>query len=181
MAKLISKTYGDALLSIAIEENKVDDFQSEITAIMSILKDNPDFAKLMNNPRISIADKENVVVEVFDKRISEELVGFFSMIVKKGRYAQIDEILQYFLDEVKKLKGIGVAYVTTPVALNDTQKKSVEDKLLKTAGYKEMEMHYSIEPSLIGGMQIRIGDRVVDSSISTKITKMQQELMKVQL
>ena len=95
--------------------------------------------------------------------------------------AQIEEILQYFLSEVKKLKGIGVAYVTTPMELSETQKQSVVKRLLETTNFKSMEMHYIIDESLIGGMQIRIGDRVVDSSIHTKIMKMQQDMMKIQL
>ena len=179
MAKLISKTYGDALLEIANEEKKVDLLLEEVTAVMEILKDNPEFSKLMNNPRISVDEKQTVMSNVFEGRISKELMGFFSMIVNKGRYDHIDEILTYFQDEVKKIKGIGVAYVTTPLELSDTQKKSVEKKLLETAGFKQMEMHYDIDTELVGGMRIRIGDRVVDSSIHTKILKMQQDMMKV--
>lgn len=179
MAKLISKTYGDALLEIAVEENKVDIFLEEITAIIDILKENPDFGKLMNNPRISVDEKLDVIKNVFEGRISKELVGFFIGVISKGRYAQIDEILDYFLAEVKNIKGIGVAYVTTPIELTDVQKKNVETRLLDTTNFKQMEMHYSINPELIGGMQIRIGDRVVDSSIHTKILKMQQDMMKV--
>jgi F-type H+-transporting ATPase subunit delta len=179
MAKLISKTYGDALLEIANEEKKVDLLLEEVTAVMEILKDNPEFSKLMNNPRISVDEKQTVMSNVFEGRISKELMGFFSMIVNKGRYDHIDEILTYFQDEVKKIKGIGVAFVTTPLELSDAQKKNVEKKLLDTAGFKQMEMHYDIDPSLVGGMRIRIGDRVVDSSIHTKILKMQQDMMKV--
>ena len=179
MAKLISKTYGDALLEIAKEEKKVDLLLEEVTAVMAILKDNPEFSKLMNNPRISVDEKQTVMSNVFEGRISNELMGFFSMIVNKGRYDHIDEILTYFQDEVKKIKGIGVAYVTTPLELSDAQKKNVEKKLLETAGFKQMEMHYDIDSTLVGGMRIRIGDRVVDSSIHTKILKMQQDMMKV--
>ena len=179
MAKLISKTYGDALLEIANEEKKVDLLLEEVTAVMAILKDNPEFSKLMNNPRISVDEKQTVMSNVVEGRISNELMGFFSMIVNKGRYDHIDEILTYFQDEVKKIKGIGVAYVTTPLELSDTQKKNVEKKLLETAGFKQMEMHYDIDTELVGGMRIRIGDRVVDSSIHTKILKMQQDMMKV--
>ena len=179
MAKLISKTYGDALLEVAKEEKKVDLLLEEVTAVMAILKDNPEFSKLMNNPRISVDEKQTVMSNVFEGRISNELMGFFSMIVNKGRYDHIDEILTYFQDEVKKIKGIGVAYVTTPLELSDAQKKNVEKKLLETAGFKQMEMHYDIDSELVGGMRIRIGDRVVDSSIHTKILKMQQDMMKV--
>ncbi len=181
MAKLISKTYGDALLEVAVEDNKIEVFAEEIAGISTVLKDNPDFGKLINNPRISLEGKLEVVENVFKGRVSDELVGFLTMIVAKGRFAQIDEILQYFTDEVKKLKGIGVAYVTTPSELTESQKKAVEQKLLDTTNYKSMEMNYSTDESLIGGMQIRIGDRVVDSSVHTKVMKLQQELMKIQL
>jgi len=181
MAKLISKTYGDALIEVAVEENKVDIFAEEIAGIETVLKDNPDFAKLINNPRISVEEKIGIVETVFKGQVSDELVGFMNMIVSKGRFAQIDEILQYFTDEVKKLKGIGVAYVTTPSELSDSQKKAVEQKLLDTTKLDTMEMHYSIDKSLIGGIKIRIGDRVVDSSVHTKIMSMQQELLKIQL
>ena len=89
--------------------------------------------------------------------------------------------MKYFLDSAKEFKGIGVAYVTTPLPLSDAQKTAIVEKLLATTQYKEMEMHYAVEEALIGGMQIRIKDRVVDSSIQTKILKMQQNLMQIQL
>ncbi|MCR4650995.1 MAG: ATP synthase F1 subunit delta [Lachnospiraceae bacterium] len=181
MAKLISKTYGDALLELAVEEDKLDTIASQIGTIKDILDANPEFGVLMNNPRIDLDEKLKVVKEVFEGRAEEEIVGFFNMIVAKGRYSQIDEILCYFLNEVKALKGVGVAYVTTPVSLSDVQKKEVEAKLLKTTKFRSMEMNYIIDESLIGGMQIRIGDRVVDSSVRTKINKMQQQLMGIRL
>lgn len=181
MAKLISKTYGDALLEIAVEESKINVFAEEITAIIGILNENPDFGKLMNNPRIAVDDKQDVLKNVFEGKVSKEILGFFSMIISKGRYAQIDEILEYFLGEVKKINGVGVAYVKTPAPLKDEQKKNIEKRLLETTNFKQMEMHYSIDESLIGGMQIRIGDRVVDSSILTKINKMQQVMMKAMI
>ena len=181
MAKLIAGTYGDALLEVAVEESKVDQYAEEIAGINQVLLDNPDFSKLINNPRISLDNKLEVIENVFKGRVSDELVGFIYTIVSKGRFNQIEEILRYFTDEVKKLKGIGVAYVTTPKELTDEQKKAVEQKLLDTTEFKSMEMHYDIDQSLIGGMQIRIGDRVVDSSVHTKVMKMQQELMKIQL
>ena len=71
--------------------------------------------------------------------------------------------------------------MTTPAALTDALKAQIEQKLLDTTQYVEMEMHYSIDESLIGGMQIRIGDRVVDSIISTKIKELAKELRKIQV
>ncbi len=181
MAKLISKTYGDALVELAVEENEIDSLSQEISKLLTVLEENPEFLTLLNHPRISVEEKTTVVKNVFSGRLSEEMVGFLTIIVIKGRSSSLKEILVYFLDRVKELKGIGVAYVTTPLELSDSQKKEIEKKLLATTEFKEMEMHYQLEPKLIGGMQIQIGDRVVDSSVLTLIQKMQQNLLKIQL
>ncbi|MBO5292180.1 MAG: F0F1 ATP synthase subunit delta [Lachnospiraceae bacterium] len=181
MAKLISKTYGEALFELAVEENKTDVFLEEITEIRRVLAENPEFSALMNHPKITKEEKTEVMENVFKGRISDELTGFFSIIIAKDRYKEIDSILLYFLDEVKALKGIGVAYVTTAVPLREEQKRKVEEKLLATTDYKKMEMHYAVDQKLIGGMVIRIGDRVVDSSVSSKLDKLSKQLMKIQL
>lgn len=181
MAKLVSKTYGEALFELAVEEGKEDSFLEEIMELKNILRENPDFSKLMNHPKILKEEKQKVLNNVFQERISEELLGFLHLIISKDRYGEIDSILDYFIDEVKKLKGIGVAYVTTAIALNEAQKKEVEAKLLATTSFRKMEMHFQLEEEIIGGMVIRIGDRVVDSSIRTKLFEMQRQLLKIQI
>ena len=181
MAKLISKTYGEAIFELAVSENKTDIFMEEIQMILQLMDENPQFADIMNHPKITKEEKLQVVAEVFKGRISDELTGFINIIVTKGRYSSIREILEYFLEQVKNLKGIGVAYVTSAVPLRQEQEKAVEEKLLETTGYKTMEMHYSVDKTLIGGLVIRIGDRVVDSSIATKLSTLEKQLLKIQL
>ena len=181
MAKLISKTYGDALFELAVEESKVDVLLEEIQQLQEILKENSDFGKMMAHPKIIKEEKLQVAENVFKGRISNELMGFLLIIISKDRYQEIDEILEYFVTEVKKYKGIGVATVTTAVPLKEEQCKKIEQKLLDTTDYKKMEMHYQVDAALIGGMVIRIGDRVVDSSISTKLNELQKELLKIQI
>lgn len=181
MAKLVSKTYGDALFELSCEEGKEEEFLAEIQQIQNILDENPDFSNLMNHPKILKEEKLEVLKNVFKGRISEELLGFLHLIVTKDRYDEIDGILDYFVTEVKKIKGIGVANVTTAMELSEAQKTAVEQKLLSTTSFKKMEMHYEVDESLIGGMVIRIGDRVVDGSVQTKLEKLQRELLAVQI
>ena len=181
MAKLISKTYGDALFELAVEKDKVDVLLEEIEQLKEVLSENEDFGRLMNHPKIIKEEKIQVAKNVFEGRISEELLGFLTIIITKDRYKDIDAILDYFVAEVKRYKGIGVATVTTAVPLKEEQCKKIEQRLLDTTEYTKMEMHYHLDESLIGGMVVRIGDRVVDSSIKTKLSELQKELLKVQL
>lgn len=181
MAKLISKTYGDALFELATEENQVDTMLAEVQALQTILKENTELNDLMNHPKIVKEEKLQVMENIFKGRVTKELTGFLSLVITKDRYGQIGEIFRYFIDKVKAMKGIGIAYVTTAVELKDSQKQQIVDKLLATTSYKEMEMHYFVDQSIIGGMVIRIGDRVVDSSIKTKLEELQKQLLNIQL
>lgn len=181
MAKLISKTYADALFDIAIEENQVDALAEEVTMLRQILVENPELSSLMNHPKILKEEKVKVAEDIFKNRISDELIGLIRMVILKDRYRELDEILEHFIQSVKEYKGIGVAHVTSAADLTDAQKKAVEAKLLETTPYKIMEMHFDSDESLIGGMVIRIGDRVVDSSVKTKLDVLTKELLKVQV
>lgn len=179
MAKLVSKTYGEALFELAVEEGKEDELLTEIETLRAILGENPDFGKLMNHPKILKEEKLEVLEQVFKGRVSDELKGFLYLVVSKDRYGEIEEILDYFVNAVKNLKGIGIAYVTTAIHLTEAKKKEIESKLLTTTSYQKMEMHFSVDENLIGGMVIRIGDRVVDSSIQTSLLEMRKQLLKV--
>ena len=181
MAKLISKTYGEALFELAVEENKLDVFLDEVNLVLKAIKMNPDFYKLLNHPKVSKEEKIQVMENVFKSRISDEITGFLTIIISKERYKDLDTILEYFIGRVKEEKGIGAAFVTTAIPLTEIQKAQIMEKLLATTSYKEMEMDFSVDESLIGGMIIRIKDRVVDSSIKTKLSELQKQLYKIQL
>lgn len=181
MAKLISKTYGDALFELAVEEGKIDVLEEEIIQLQKVLAENDSFGKLMNHPKIIVEEKLQVAKNVFEGRISDELLGFLTIIISKDRYRDMDAILDYFIAEVKRYKGIGIATVTTAVPLGEDQRGRIEQKLLDTTQYAKMEMHFQVDAALIGGMVVRIGDRVVDSSIRTKLSELQKELLKVHI
>ena len=131
MAKLISKTYGDALFELAIEEDKIDALLGEIEQLRHVLSENEDFGRLMNHPKVIKEEKIQVARNVFEGRMSDELLGFLVIIISKDRYRDIDAILDYFIAEVKKYKGIGVATVTTAVPLREEQCRKIEQKLLE--------------------------------------------------
>lgn len=181
MAKLVSKTYGDALFEVALEKNQLDEFLDEVKAAQTAIEENKELFKLMSHPKIVKEEKIKIITDIFTGKVSEELVGLLRMIVDKGHFEQVDSVFTYFIDEVKEYKNIGTAYVTSAMELSDAQKEAVEKRLLETAKYVKFEMHYDVDSELIGGMVIRIGDRVVDSSVRTKLYDLTRELSKIQL
>lgn len=181
MAKLVSKIYGDALFELALEENAVDELAKEVQAVSVILKENSELTKLLEHPQITKDEKLQMVERIFKGRVSDNLTGFLELIVNKDRYTDVFAIFDFFMDCVREYKHIGVASVTTAAELKEEQKQALTDRLLATTGYKSFEMKYAVDAGLIGGMVIRIGDRVVDSSIKHKLELMSRDLMKIQL
>lgn len=181
MAKLVSSTYGESLFEVALEQNKVDVLYDEALAVVKAYKDNKDLDVFLSHPKIDKDEKIKVVENIFEKFVSREMTGFLVTIITKDRANEIEDIFQYFIDKVKEYKGIGVAYVTTPKELSEAMKTKVLNKLLETTSYKEFEINYAVDESLIGGMVIRIGDRIVDSSIKTKLMGISRELNKIDL
>ncbi len=181
MAKLVSKTYGDALFELAVEAGWVDELQTEVSGVSQILHENGELSTLMNHPKIVKEEKIQILENIFKGRISDELLGLMRMLVSKNHYGEMEGVFSYFLDRVKEYKNIGTAYVTSARPLRDAQKAQIQEKLLATTKYVSFEMHFSVDESLIGGMVIRIGDRVVDSSIRTKLQNLTRELSKIQL
>lgn len=181
MAKLVSKVYGDALFETAVEQDIMDMLYEEAVALTPIFKENPELAVLLNNPQIVKEEKLSMMNTIFSSKISETLMGFLTIIVDKDRQSDMIPIFEYFIQRVKEYKKIGAAFVTSAVALSAEQQVNLEKKLLETTSYVAFEMNYQVDPSLIGGLVIRIGNHVVDSSVKTRLYELKKELSKIQL
>lgn len=181
MAKLVSKTYGDALFETAIEGSRLDDFSEEAKGILTVLRENQDLIRLMNHPQIVKEEKIHLMETIFKERVSDEMIGLMNLMIQKNHFEEMEHVFIYFLEEVKEYKNIGTAYVTSAAELSEKQKEVLKAKLLETTKYVAFEMHYDVDTTLIGGMVIRIGDRVVDSSIKTKLYELSRELYHIPL
>ncbi|OLA80016.1 MAG: F0F1 ATP synthase subunit delta [Roseburia sp. 40_7] len=158
MAKLVSKTYGDALFEVAAEENRMDALLDEADGILTVLRENAGLSKVMTHPKIVKEEKLDLIDHIFKGRVSDEMVGLMRMIVEKGHFGELESVLEYFIAQVKEYKNIGIAYDCLCGAVP------------RAAGaYCRLQA------------MIRIKDRVVDSSIKTKLYDLSRELSKIQL
>jgi len=181
MAKLVSKTYGQALFELALEGNALEQILEEEAFVKEVFAGNEELVTLLNHPKISKDEKIQVVENIFKGKISDTMLGFLVVVVTKERYDELEQIFQYLEEKVREYKNIGVVSVTTAVELSDEQKEHLKVKLLEVTSFKQLEFNYLVDPQIIGGMILRIGDRIVDSSIRTEIDQMAKSLSKIQL
>ena len=176
MAKLVSKVYGDAYVSVVSEKNNLIDALEEIKLLKNILLENDEIIELLDSPKLDDEEKTAFIKGIFENHISVDSLGFLLTVIEKKRQAELLPIVDYVIDCIKELLLIGKATITTALELDDAKKERIVDELLNTSHYKSLEVEYVVDNSIIGGIVIRIGDRVVDSSVKTRIEKMRKML-----
>ena len=181
MAKLVANVYGDALFSIGKERNMLDTLYEEVLAVKTAFDETPQLMNVLVSPDVDSTSKQDLLTRTFQGRVSNEMSGFLSIVLKKSRQEYLDDMFDYFISLYKEEKKIGIVSVTTPFAISELKKLEIHKKLLQTTGYRSLEITYDIDESLIGGMVIRIKDRVVDSSIKTRLKQLEKSLRGLQI
>ena len=177
MAKLVSTAYGDALFELALEEGNLRERRKETEILRDVLIDNQEILEILNHPVIDKNSKIKLIENVFGTRCSDCIIRFLILVIEKGRQDEIIRILDYFIKKVKETEGIGTGRVTSAVALTDEAKAKIEEILLKLTDYKSMEIIYVVDETLIGGLVIHLDDKMIDSSIRTKLDVMKNRLI----
>ena len=177
MARQVNTTYGSALFEVAMETNTLDSTLEEVTFVRQSFLENEELMKLLLHPNIEKESKISVVENIYKGKISDEITGLLTMLITKGHQKEIISVLDYVIAAIKEEKGIGIAHISSAVELSKEQKSKIEQKLLETTDYREIEGNYDVDKSLIGGLVIRISDTVVDSSLKTQINNLSKTLL----
>lgn len=181
MPKLVSKVYGDALYSAVSEAGMNRAHMEEAVELGRILAEHGELTELMNHPNLSKEEKQEVIRTIFEGRVSEEFFALMMIMTEKGRFKELSSVLLYFVKKEKETCRIGTALISSSHELNEEQKLKIKEKLIHTTDYQEFEMQYQIDPALIGGIKIQVGDRVWDGTVQTRLHNLKRELLKIQL
>ena len=176
MASRVDKIYGDAYISVKTDEDDLLEALEEAKAVKEILDSNTDFVNFLNHPQITKEEKN-----VFDGRVSDDMTGFLMIIIKKGRFKEFDGIFTYIISNIKRQLGIGALHVTSAMPLSQEQKDKILKKVIASSEYQKLEVTYETDKDIIGGLILRMDDRIVDNSIRTKLDSMGRYLSQIQL
>ena len=175
MVELIAKRYGQALFELATESKDLASREQEIKLMIDAFTGEEDFITIINHPKLQKVEKINVLLEVFEGNVSDDLIGFLVLAVEKSRQDSIVDILKYTLAKIDEHNGFVTAYVTSAVPLAKEDEELIINKLESQTG-KKITLVTSVDKSLIGGLFIRINDRIVDNTIKESISRMAKDV-----
>jgi F-type H+-transporting ATPase subunit delta len=180
MAQLIGSRYSNALFQIAIEENILDTLINDANIICTSLKENPDFNKVIEHPRVSSTEKFEIFKNTFQESVSKELIGLINVMITKNREHYILEVLEGFLLKSNVYKGITTAHISSATPLTESNVNDIKTNLSKNLN-KEIEVHLTVDKSLIGGVSIKVDGLLIDRTIKKQLADIKKELLSIQL
>ncbi len=170
MQNAIARRYARALFQVAREQGSLDAVASDLQLISKFLED-PALKDLLEHQRISSRRKKEIVRALWEKLVSRTVMAFIELLVDKHRERYLGGIAQIFADLLRAERNIAVAEVKTAFPFDPEAEARVRQVLEKHFG-KQIELKVSVHPELIGGMVVKVGDRIIDGSVTRRLALM---------
>lgn len=172
----ITVRYAKALFQVGEETGTLDVLRSNIDELMITIKESAEFSTLLISPIIKSSEKVRVFKTIYSSHFDAALINFFELITKNKREQHLPEMCLKFIQLHKDKKEIKEAVITTAQPLEAKYRDEIHQFLTKKFKLK-IELSEEVNPALIGGFRLRIDDQQIDASISTKLRKIQTELI----
>ncbi len=173
---IVATRYAKSLLELAVEKGQLDQVNKDMELVDEVCKSSRDLVVMLKSPIINTDKKQIVLKEVFGGKISDMTLQFMSLMTEKKRESILEEIGAAFKLQYKVFKNVTSAVVTSAVALDaDTKAKIIA--MVKAEAKGEVEMTEKIDPTLIGGFILRVGDKQIDESVVRKLTDIKKTLL----
>lgn len=169
---LIAERYASALYELADESKALDQVAADLKAIRAMMASSADFMRLIRSPVLGRSEQAKAVSALADKAGFSGLTGrFMGTLASNRRLFALASVIDAFLAELARRRGEATADVTSAVALTPAQTQALEEALKSVVGSK-VSVDLKVDQSLIGGLVVRVGSRMIDTSLATKLRRL---------
>ncbi len=172
-SKGLAARYALALYELADDQKVLDDVAGDLAGLRQLIAESDDFVRLIRSPVLSRDEQTKGVAAICEKAGTHALTAkFLGVLAANRRLFALPHMITAYLEELSRRRGEVAAEVTAAVALSDEEVAAVTDALRQVVGQK-VSVNLTVDPSLIGGLIVRVGSRMLDSSLRTKLQRLQ--------
>ncbi|MEM1172636.1 MAG: ATP synthase F1 subunit delta [Cyanobacteria bacterium P01_H01_bin.35] len=175
----IVEPYAAALMSLAKSKELTERFAEDVRGLINIMDESPEFKQLMGNPVIKPEDKKAVLQRMVGEQVDPFMRNFLMLLIDRGRIIFLEQIGKQYLALLRELNKTVLAEVTSTVELNEDQKNTVRERVKSMTGATGVDIETKIDPSLLGGVIIKIGSQIIDSSLQGQLRRIGNSLKAV--
>jgi F-type H+-transporting ATPase subunit delta len=172
-----ARRYAEAAFQIGRADGTLEEWERGLADVAELLQD-AELRRMVEHPVVPFAAKEKLLQRVTAGRASDEVLSLVLLMIRRGRPRAIGRMTEHFTELLRRERGIVLAEVRTALPLEDEQRRSIEERLGQLTG-DTVEMNEVVDESLIGGIAVRIGDRLYDASVRNRLERLRARLTTV--
>jgi len=172
----VVRRYAAALFSAARKAGVIDRVESDLGLVSYVLDSSPALADAIESPVIPPEKKHDIIRDIFGGNVHEITLSYLLLLVDKRREEAIRQTEEEYIKFANKARGIVDAEVTTAVHLDESEETRIQAKLNAMTG-KQVRLIKTVDPNIIGGVLVRIGDTVIDGSIKGQLAALREQLL----
>jgi F-type H+-transporting ATPase subunit delta len=176
----VAGRYASALFSLAQDERQAESVADSLTRFDTLITESPDLQRLVRSPVFSAADQLKALDAILAQaQISGVAANFVRLVTTKRRLYFVREMIADYRKLYDKSRGVTRAEVTSAAALSDANVVSLKESLRTASGGREVDLDMKVDPSIIGGLIVKLGSRMVDGSLKTKLNAIRLAMKEV--
>lgn len=170
-ASEVSEPYAQALMSLAKSNDLIDRFGEDVGFLRSLLAESEELQQVLANPLIKPDAKKGILRQLASEQVHPYTLNFLLLLVDRGRIPFLDSVCKQYQALLRELKQAVLAEVSAPVELTEAQKEAVRNKVKELTGAQQVDLETRINPDLIGGVLIKVGSQVYDTSLRGQLRR----------
>ena len=174
----VARRYAHALFALAQEKNVIENTEKDLQLVNQAVANNDQLAEVLNHKLIPAENKKELCQQIFAAQISQITMNFLMLTIDKKRENLWPEMVVEYSKMADEAKNLHTAQVTSAVAMSQEDIQALEKRLSKVTG-KNIKVNVEVDPSIMAGLIVKIGDEVMDGSVKKRLTMLQSNLKQI--
>lgn len=172
----VAKRYAIALFELAQQKNELSSVEEDLRELKLVWNSNKELNALFTSPKLSLDKKKSLIREIF-ANANPIVINTLQVLLDKKRLDEAEYIINEFMVLSNEAQGVAEAKVYSTRELTEEERSSISTVFAKNVGKQSLRIENIVDPSIIGGVRVQIGNRIYDNSLSTKLERLKRNLI----
>ncbi|GGF21921.1 ATP synthase subunit delta [Halobacillus andaensis] len=173
---IVAKRYANALFQLGQERSKLEQIETELRALREIFQKNKGLVKFLKHPRLAASQKKQLLNDSL-QGFSKETLNTLMLLIDRHREEIILDMTDHFILKMNDIKGIADATVYSVNPLSEVEKQRISETFAPKVGKQSLNLTNVVDKKILGGIRLRVGNRIFDGSVSGKLNRIERQLV----
>ncbi|TFE04108.1 F0F1 ATP synthase subunit delta [Jeotgalibacillus salarius] len=167
--------YAQALFELAVKQGQTDQIEEDLRTVREVFIKTPELSKVLQSPKWSKDEKKQLIGKSFSG-ISSHVLNTIYILIDRRRNNEVTEMATEYINRALDARGTAIAHVSSATKLSDADKEAISASFAPKVGKQRLDIHNHVDSALLGGIRIRIGNRIFDGTLRNKLNRLESEL-----